>query len=414
MIRIQITQITVGAYRRFKDDVCSRLAHKEPYKDIDTRREEAVNIVIVVNQLLTGFDSKWINTLYLDKVIDYEQYIQAVSRTNRLNGYEKQYGIIKYCRKPYTMEKNAEEALRLYAEAGYQDVYVPSLGQNIIGMNNDYQSIIKLFEKNGIEGFSRLPDNQGDIKLFADLFNNISNYYYRSIPQLFTWTKKTYITEDAGEVTVDLDERTYEILHQRYSEIPRTVQPGGDMIYDIKAFLTEVSSNEINRAFMESQFAEVLKDLSNGAKPEEIKALLDDLKSSFAELPAEDQITAEAILEDIYSGALKDFDEGKTLAEYIEIYKRNTLKANVEKFSDAFGFDKDKLARIMVFHLKEEKLYEGGLFDQIMETLDRAKAKETMEKLEGCTIRPHRVVQKAEGYLKKFILSGGDISFMEK
>ena len=407
-------KFTVGAYRRFKDDVCSRLAHKEPYKDIDTRREEAVNIVIVVNQLLTGFDSKWINTLYLDKVIDYEQYIQAVSRTNRLNGYEKQYGIIKYCRKPYTMEKNAEEALRLYAEAGYQDVYVPSLGQNIIGMNNDYQSIIKLFEKNGIENFSRLPDNQGDIKLFADLFNNISNYYYRSIPQLFTWTKKTYITEDAGEVTVDLDERTYEILHQRYSEIPRTVQPGGDMIYDIKAFLTEVSSNEINRAFMESQFAEVLKDLSNGAKPEDIKALLDDLKSSFAQLPAEDQITAEAILEDIYSGALKDFDEGKTLAEYIEIYKRNTLKANIEKFSNAFGFDKDKLARIMVFHLKEEKLYEGGLFDQIMETLDRTKAKETMEALEDCVIRPHRVVQKAEGYLKKFILSGGDISFMEK
>lgn len=403
----------VGAYRRFKDDVCSRLAHKEPYKDIDTRREEAINIVIVVNQLLTGFDSKWINTLYLDKVIDYEQYIQAVSRTNRLNGYEKQYGIIKYCRKPYTMEKNAKEALRLYAEAGYQDVYVPSLGQNIIGMNNDYQSIIKLFEKNGIENFSRLPDNQGDIKLFADLFNNISNNYYRSIPQLFTWTKRTYITEDAGEVTVDLDERTYEILHQRYSEIPRTVQPGGDMIYDIKAFLTEVSSNEINRAFMESQFAEVLKDLSNGAKPEEIKALLDDLKSSFAELPAEDQITAEAILEDIYSGALKDFDEGKTLAEYIEIYKRNTLKANIKVFSEAFGFDKDKLARIMVFHLKEEKLYEGGLFDQIMETLDRAKAKETMEKLEDCTIRPHRVVQKAEGYLKKFILSGGNVSFMD-
>lgn len=407
-------KFTVGAYRRFKDDVCSRLAHKEPYKDIDTRREEAVNIVIVVNQLLTGFDSKWINTLYLDKVIDYEQYIQAVSRTNRLNGYEKQYGIIKYCRKPYTMEINAEEALRLYAEAGYQDVYVPSLGQNIIGMNNDYQSIIKLFEKNGIENFSKLPDNQGDIKLFADLFNNISNYYYRSIPQLFTWTKKTYITEDAGEVTVDLDERTYEILHQRYSEIPRTIQPGSDMIYDIKAFLTEVSSNEINRAFIESQFAEVLKDLSNGAKPEDIKALLDDLKSSFAQLPAEDQITAEAILEDIYSGALKDFDEGKTLAEYIEIYKRNTLKANIEKFSNAFGFDKDKLARIMVFHLKEEKLYEGGLFDQIMETLDRTKAKETMEALEGDVIRPHRVVQKAEGYLKKFILSGGDISFMEK
>lgn len=407
-------KFTVGAYRRFKDDVCSRLAHREPYKDLDARREEAVNIVIVVNQLLTGFDSKWINTLYLDKVIEYEQFIQAASRTNRLNGYEKQYGIIKYCRKPYTMEHNAEEALRLYAETGYQDVFVPSLGQNIIGMNNDYQSIIKLFEKNGIENFSRLPSDQNDIKLFADLFNNISNYYYRSIPQLFTWTKKTYITEDAGEVTVLLDETTYEILHQRYSEIPRTVQPGGDMIYDIKAFLTEISSNEINRAFMESKFSEALKDLSNGAKPEDIKALLDELKSNFTVLPAEDQITAEAILEDIYSGALKDFDESKTLAEYIEIYNRNTLRANIEKFSAAFGFDKDKLSRIMVFHLTEDNLLQGGLFDQIMGTLDRAQAKTTMERLEGVEIRPHRVVQKAEGYLKKFILSGGNINFMEE
>jgi len=406
-------RFTVGAYRRFKDDVCSRLAHKEPYKDIDTRRDEAVNIVIVVNQLLTGFDSKWINTLYLDKVIEYEQFIQAASRTNRLNGYQKQYGIIKYCRKPYTMEQNAEEALKLYAETGYKGVFVPSLGQNIIGMNNDYQSIVKLFEKNGIENFSRLPDGQNDIKLFADLFNNISNYYWRSVPQLFTWTKKTYDTEDAGEVTVLLDEMTYEILRQRYSEISRTVQPGEDMIYDIKAFLTEIPSNEINRVFMESKFSEVLKDLSNGAKPEDIKVLLDELKSNFTVLSAEDQITAEAILEDIYSGAFKDFDENKTLAEYIEIYNRNTLKANIEKFSDAFGFDKDKLSRIMVFHLTEETLLQGGMFDQIMSTLDRTRAKETMEALEKVEIRLHRVTQKAEGYLKKFILSRGDIRFME-
>lgn len=406
-------KFTAGAYRRFKDDVCSRLAHKEPYKDLDRNRAEAINIVIVVNQLLTGFDSKWINTLYLDKVIEYEQFIQAASRTNRLNGYEKQYGIIKYCRKPYTMESNAEAALKLYAESGYNDVFVSSLGQNIISMNNDYRNVIGLFERNGIENFSRLPDSQADINLFIDLFNNISNYYYRSIPQLFTWGQKIYQTEDAGEVTVLLDETTYEVLRQRYSEIPRSVQPGGDIIYDIKAFLTEISSNEINRAFMESKFREALKDLSNGAKPEDIKDLLDELKSNFTILSVDDQKTAEAILEDIYSGSLKDFDENRTLAEYIDIYNRNTLKSNIEKFSAVFGFDKNKLSRIMVFHLTEENILQGGLFDQIMETLDRTLAKSKMERIEGVEIRPHRIVQKAEGYLKKFILSGGKVDFLE-
>ena len=295
----------------------------------------------------------------------------------------------------------------IWEAIAYQDVFVPSLGQNIIGMNNDYQRIIKLYEKNGIENFSRLPDSQTDINLFADLFNNISNYYYRSIPQLFTWTKRTYNTEGAGKVTVLLDERTYEVLRQRYSEIPRTVQPGEDIIYDIKAFLTEVSSDEINRAFMESKFSEVLKDLSNGAKPEDIKDLLDELKSNFTILSAEDQITAEAILEDIYSGSLKDFDENKSLAEYIEIYNRNALNANIARFCSDFGFDKEKLLRIMAFHLDEENLLRGGFFDQVMATLDRKKAKMAMEEKEGAEIKPHRVVQKAEQYLKRFILSGG-------
>ena len=83
------------------------------------------------------------------------------------------------------------------------------------------------------------------------------------------------------------------------------------------------------------------------------------------------------------------------------------MRANVEKFADAFGFDKEKLSRIMVFHLTEENLLQGGLFDQLMATLDRVKAKAAMEAIEGTAIRPHRVVQKAEGYLKRFIFSGG-------
>ena len=65
------------------------------------------------------------------------------------------------------------------------------------------------------------------------------------------------------------------------------------------------------------------------------------------------------------------------------------------------------MARIMVFHLTEDNLLQGGLFDQLMATLDRSKAKAAIEAIEGTEIRQHRIVQKAEGYLKMFILSGG-------
>jgi type I restriction enzyme R subunit len=72
----------IGRYAAFKKDVSARLAHKKPYERV--KPEEQLNLLIVVNQMLTGFDSKWINTLYLDKVLVYQNLIQAFSRTNRL------------------------------------------------------------------------------------------------------------------------------------------------------------------------------------------------------------------------------------------------------------------------------------------------------------------------------------------
>ncbi len=397
---------TVGTYRHFKDDACARLSHLDPYKDIDRERADAINIVIVVNQLLTGFDSKWINTLYLDKVLEYEQFIQAASRTNRLFGVEKQYGIIKYCRKPYTMEKNALEALKLYAEQDYQSAFVPSLGTNITNMNNAFKNIEVIFAKNHIANFSRLPSEENDVRLFADLFNNINNSYYMSIPQLFSWSEKTYLTEDMGEVTVAFDELTYNTLRQRYSEIPRAVSSENLETYDLKAHLTEIAADEINKAFMELKFTEFLKDLSSGATEAEIEKILNELRENFAVLEENQQRIAEVILEDILSGSLK-YEKGKTFVDYIELYSRNELLENIQKFSDAFGFDKNKLSRIMRFHLSESDLSKYGRFDNIMSSLDKVKAKETMERIENTTIKNHKVVIRAEEYLRKFILSGG-------
>ncbi|MCI6768200.1 MAG: HsdR family type I site-specific deoxyribonuclease, partial [Lachnospiraceae bacterium] len=101
----------IGRYAAFKKDVSARLAHKKPYER--AKLEEQLNLLIVVNQMLTGFDSKWINTLYLDKVLVYQNLIQAFSRTNRLfNINEKPFGTIRYYRMPHTMKRNIEDAVR--------------------------------------------------------------------------------------------------------------------------------------------------------------------------------------------------------------------------------------------------------------------------------------------------------------
>ena len=54
----------LATYRTFKKDVSYRLAHKEQYKSVERTPDQQIDLLIVVDQMLTGFDSKWINTLY--------------------------------------------------------------------------------------------------------------------------------------------------------------------------------------------------------------------------------------------------------------------------------------------------------------------------------------------------------------
>jgi len=97
---------TMATHAKFKKDISARLAHKKPYERIDLDPDKQLDLLIVVDQMLTGFDSKWVNTLYIDKYLKYENIIQAFSRTNRLFGPDKPFGTIRYYRYPILMERN--------------------------------------------------------------------------------------------------------------------------------------------------------------------------------------------------------------------------------------------------------------------------------------------------------------------
>ena len=132
-----------------------------------------------------------------------------------------------------------------------------------------------------------------------------------------------------------------------------------------------------------------------------------EIKSQFALLSREEQHIAEVILDDILSGELRDFDPDKSFFEYIADYTCKQLMKNIRIFCDAFGYDPNKLYKIISYHLNEENLYQGGLYDEILLDLDKEKAKEVMESIEGIEIKSHRVKLKAQEYLKRFILSEG-------
>ncbi len=84
----------------------------QKYTNADYPHQNKIDVLIVVDMLLTGFDSKFLNTLYVDKNLKYHGLIQAFSRTNRILNDTKPYGNILDFRKQQT---SVDKAIALFS-----------------------------------------------------------------------------------------------------------------------------------------------------------------------------------------------------------------------------------------------------------------------------------------------------------
>ena len=399
----------LATYAAFKKDLSYRLAHKEQYKSIVHTPDQQIDLLIVVDQMLTGFDSKWINTLYLDKILVYEKLIQAFSRTNRLYGPEKPFGTIRYYRKPYTMQRNIDEAFKLYSGDKPLGLFADKLEYNLGKMNALFDDIASIFLSAGIVNFEKLPTDHAERGQFAKLFKQFNNYLEAAKIQGFTWNKLSYdIKTDAGKITVDLnlDETTYLVLALRYKELfsGGGVGPGGDDVpYEIDSYLTEINTGVIDANYMNSRFKKYIKALQDG---EETAAVLDELHKSFATLTQEEQKYANIFLHDVQNGDVV-VDEGKTLRDYITEYMTRAKNDQIHRFAISIGVDEAMLRSFMQLKVTEANINEFGRFDKLKATVDKAIAKTFLESLEGTAIKPFQINMKVDQILRKFILEGG-------
>lgn len=399
----------LATYAAFKKDISYRLAHKEQYKSIEHTPNQKIDLLIVVDQMLTGFDSKWINTLYLDKILAYEKLIQAFSRTNRLYGPEKPFGTIRYYRKPYTMQRNIDEAFKLYSGDKPRGLFADKLEYNLGKMNALYDDMAAIFVSAGIENFEKLPVDHAERGRFAKLFKQFNDYLEAAKIQGFRWSKLSYdIKTDAGVITIrlHLDETTYLILALRYKEL---FSGGGagtgsdDVPYEIDSYLTEINTGVIDANYMNSRFKKYIKALQDGT---ETAAVLDELHKSFATLTQEEQKYANIFLHDVQNGDVK-VDEGKTLRDYITEYMTRAKNDQIHRFAVAIGVNEAMLRGFMQLKVTEVNINEFGRFDKLKATVDRATARAFLEAFEGAAIKPFQINMKLDQILRRFILEGG-------
>lgn len=87
------TNHSINEFDLYYQDVQTRIKNHK-YSNADYPHKNKIDVVVVVDMLLTGFDSKYLNTLYVDKNLKYHGLIQAFSRTNRILNDTKPYGNI--------------------------------------------------------------------------------------------------------------------------------------------------------------------------------------------------------------------------------------------------------------------------------------------------------------------------------
>lgn len=408
---------SIATHARFKKDLSLRLAHKEQYKRIEREPEKQLDLLIVVDQMLTGFDSKWVNTLYMDKILEYENIIQAFSRTNRLFGPDKPFGIIRYYRKPHTMEQNVSKAVKLYSGDRPIGLFVEKLSYNLDKLNSVFDDIACLFKNAGVPDFEKLPAD-GTVKAkFASMFRDFNGYLEAAKIQGFKWDKHTYSAKDEEsgksiEISMKFDENVFLILAQRYKELsssapddPRSQDM--DIPYDLVGYLTEIDTGVIDANYMNSRFDKYLKLIRQGDSSEKSITLAKaELHKTFATLTQEEQKYANIFLHDIERGDVIA-EDGKTLRDYITEYQFRAKDDQIHRFATIFGLDEDKLRNMMGLNLNEASINEFGRFDELKKSVDKSKAKAFFEAYEQVKLIPPKVNMKTDRLLRKFILSGG-------
>lgn len=269
--------------------------------------------------MLTGFDSKWINTLYMDKLMTYENVIQAFSRTNRLFGPDKPFGTIRYYRKPHSMRKNIEEAVRVQGFSWDKDTY-------------------------------DVPQEDGSIAVCT-----------------VACDEQTFLT---------LALRYKELAPPNPGS---DGNPPDDAPYDLDGYLTEIDTGHIDSDYMNANFTKWLKALTQkGVPPETLETLNKELHRSFALVTQEEQKYANIFLHDVESGNV-ELEPGKTLRDYITQYQRTAKDDQVDALINALGINRSQLVSIMTAEVTEASINEYGRFDKLCEAADKARARSFLE-----------------------------------
>lgn len=308
------------------------------YRNLQTRiKSKEVDLVLVVNMFLTGFDSPRLNTLYVDKNLRYHGLIQAYSRTNRLFNSDKPHGNIVSFR---NLKINTDKALALFGDENAKEVVFKKPYEE---QKKDFENkLSQLKEK--VPTVDSVDDLQGDeeravfVKTFRDLLrikSSLETFAEFNFSELGISEQEFYDYQskylDIHEERKKHDPEVESILDQIDFELELTVRDIIDFDYIIHliAGLKNISSDALRQKKTEDILKLFDRDVKLRKKKELIRKFIeenlpkigsgDDVEKAFGEFWNSERSTALKEVAQAENIPLEKFEE--VISEYLYTQK---------------------------------------------------------------------------------------------
>ena len=236
------TKFSLESIKAYNADINERLARKQ---DKFRYRNEQLDLVIVVDRLLTGFDAPCMGALFIDRApMNPQDIIQAFSRTNRLYRKEKKYGQIITYQLPLTFKQSVDEALKLYSNGGENYILAPSYEEAMNKFLDTSHALFKIAPT--IDSFTEISTLER-MKQYAKAFQEFDKAY----------TAIQVYSEFDSSMAAGVDFDLLEEYHGKYENVIEEIkvtEKGGDgngrIDIDIEYELESITSDEINYQYI--------------------------------------------------------------------------------------------------------------------------------------------------------------------
>lgn len=320
------------------------------YRDIAQKvKARQIDILVVVNMFLTGFDSKTLNTLYVDKNLRYHGLIQSFSRTNRILNDQKSNGNIVCFR---NLKKATDQAIALYANKDAQEVvFMKSYDEYVKEFNQlvkDLRSITPT-----VDSVDDLPSEIEWLK-FVKAFRELIRM--KNILQVFA---------DFSYEDLDIKEQEFEDFKSKYLDIydrvrEETEKEKVSILDDVDFELELIHRDEINVAYILNLLVKMKS--SKPEMQEKIKKTISDLLSSQPQLRSKKELIEQFIEEN-----LPQIDDSSIINdEFDQFWDKEKIKAFNEMCQE-FKLQPKKIQNIIGDYLFTER---KPLGDDIVDALE--------------------------------------------